>query len=52
MSDDAVVHLEEVLGADIMIWKSGRATVCTWDDLTHPRSPSARDLARTVGIDV
>ena len=51
MSNDAVVHLEEVLGADIMVWKSGMATICTWDDATSARSPSARELAATVGID-
>lgn len=50
MSNDAVVHLEELLGAEIMVWKSGMATVCTWDDATDPRSPAARDLARTVGV--
>lgn len=51
MSDDAVVHLEVLLGAEIMIWKSGMATVCQWDDATNKRSPAARDLAATVGVD-
>jgi len=51
MSNDAVVHLEVVLGAEIMVWKSGMAMICPWDDATDHRSPSARDLARQVGID-
>jgi hypothetical protein len=50
MSGDAVVHLEVLLGDEVMIWESGMATVCVWDDGTDGRSPSARDLAATVGV--
>ena len=51
MSDDAVVHLEVVLGADIMVWRSGMATVCVWDDATNAKSPSARELAEVAGVE-
>jgi len=51
MSDDQVVHLEVLLGAEIMVWRSGMATVCAWDDGTDHRSPAARDLAATAGVD-
>lgn len=51
MSDDQVVHLEVVLGAEIMVWQSGMATVCVWDDTTDRRSPAARDLAASAGVD-
>lgn len=50
MSDDVVVHLEVLLGAEIMVWQSGMATVCQWDDTTDTRSPAARNLAGTVGV--
>ena len=52
MSDDAVVHLEVLLGADVMVWKSGMATVCQWDDTTNRMSPAARDLAKRAGVEV
>ncbi|WP_276258105.1 hypothetical protein [Haloglomus litoreum] len=42
---DQVVHLEELFGAEVLVWRSGRATVCPWDDTTDPESPAARDLA-------
>lgn len=51
MADDAVVHLEVLLGAEVMVWKSGMATVCAWDDTTDARSPAARDLAASAGVD-
>jgi len=50
MSDDAVVHLEAVLGADLMVWRSGMVTVCPWADDTNPAAPAARDLAARVGV--
>ncbi|WP_254535254.1 hypothetical protein [Halomarina litorea] len=45
---EKVVALPTVLGADIMVWDSGRATVCPWDDSTSSQSPAARDLAKAV----
>jgi len=48
VTDDAVVHLEELFGAEIMVWRSGMATICAWDEFTNPGSPAARDLAATV----
>lgn len=47
-ASDQVVHLEALLGAEIMVWDSGRATVSRWDDTTAPASPAARDLAALV----
>lgn len=48
MTDDAVVHLETVFGADILVWKSGMATVCPWDDAP---APGTRELTERAGIE-
>ena len=43
MSDDGIVHLETVFGADLLVWRSGMATVCPWDDAP---APGSRELAK------
>lgn len=49
---DQVVHLECLLGAEILVWASGNATICNWDDTTAAGSPAARDLAVAAGVEV
>ncbi|CCQ34295.1 hypothetical protein HLRTI_002159 [Halorhabdus tiamatea SARL4B] len=45
------VHIESVLGAEILVAESGVIAIDHWSDCTHPCSPAARDLAHAVGIE-
>lgn len=49
---DQVVHLECLLGAEVLVWRSGNASISTWDDTTDAGSPAARDLATAAGEEV